>query len=56
MLPEDQELRQALVPLPHHREPGEAQEDDEDRGDQEGHLRTLPERALPRRYPGEDQG
>ena len=29
-LPENQELRQALLPLPHHREPGEAEEDDED--------------------------
>ena len=30
-LPEDQELRPPLLPLPHHRQPGEAEENDEDR-------------------------
>uniref|UniRef100_A0A674HAY1 Coatomer subunit alpha n=1 Tax=Taeniopygia guttata TaxID=59729 RepID=A0A674HAY1_TAEGU len=47
VLPAHQELRPPLLPLPHHRQPGEAAQDDEDRRDPQGHERPLPERAVP---------
>ena len=55
VLPADEELRQAVVPVPDHGQHGEAAQDDEDRRDPQGHLGPLPERTLPRRRRGEGQ-
>ena len=55
MLPTHEELRQAVLPLPDHGEPGEVEEDDENRGNQEGLLSTVPNGTLSRRCRGKGQ-
>ena len=55
MLPTHEELRQAVLPLPDHGEPGEVEEDDEDRGNQEGLLSTVPNGPLSRGCRGKGQ-